>query len=235
MKTSISSKLRNLVPAALVFVTVGFLASCTSSNKVASSFGKRKYTHGHFSDPVAKVKTNYKPAGPALAIAQPKGVDTKNTPAVQKFNSNTTTVATSDNKATAPVAATNSVTKAKHGLLNINLSKSSGLSISSGSTTLSLSSNNVSLKENSTNSQAGYNEHGSSSSDSGMNHYLKMCLLFLAIWLICILLEIVFAVGTATTGSAGSFGLAVLFGLIGWICFIVSIVFFILWLVDISK
>jgi hypothetical protein len=46
--------------AGLVVIT--FLVSCSSSNQLASSFGKRKYMKGHFSDPVSSIKGKLKPA-----------------------------------------------------------------------------------------------------------------------------------------------------------------------------
>jgi hypothetical protein len=233
MLTTSISKLRKLVPALFILLAVAFLSSCNSSNKVASSFGKRKYTKGHFSDPIAKLKMEYKPSNTAaLSMAQPKKVEVKNTPAVQKSNTNASTTVAANNKATNAVANT-AGTQTRHEALKVHSSKSTGISIAYNK--LLTTSEKLGATTTQDNSVAGYNEHGSaSSSSSGMNHYLKMCLIFLAIWLICILLVVVFAVGSVASGGTG-FGAAVLFDLIAWICFLVSVVFFILWLIDISK
>jgi hypothetical protein len=52
-------------------VLMSFLVSCGSSNQLASSFGKRKYMKGHFSDQIASIKTKYKASN---IIAEPAPV-----------------------------------------------------------------------------------------------------------------------------------------------------------------
>src|SRR5271154_1061058 len=62
MPVSNHSKIIRFSQFILLFGAITFLSYCTSSPKTASNFGKRKYTKGHFSNPVAKVKTEYNPS-----------------------------------------------------------------------------------------------------------------------------------------------------------------------------
>ncbi len=39
-----------------LFIAIALLLGCTSTHKVASSFSKRRYTKGHFYDPISKLK-----------------------------------------------------------------------------------------------------------------------------------------------------------------------------------
>jgi hypothetical protein len=52
--------MRETLKVFLFFCLIAFLSSCTSSNKLAFSFSKRKYTKGHFSDAIKKVKVDNK-------------------------------------------------------------------------------------------------------------------------------------------------------------------------------
>ena len=90
MITKIYSQSRKLFPFALVAFAVAMLASC-SSTQVASSFSKRKYTNGRFSDPVAKVKTDFKRSNTTTvslpATQTDNGIVTNNQVAKNKKNS----------------------------------------------------------------------------------------------------------------------------------------------------
>ena len=78
-------KAQKLFKVLFLFGIVGFFAYCTSStNKLASSFSKRKYTKGHFSDPVAKTNLDYSPYGANITLApknQLQAPPVENTPA----------------------------------------------------------------------------------------------------------------------------------------------------------
>jgi len=63
-------KVQKLFKVLFLLGLVGFFAYCTSSNnKMASSFSKRKYTKGHFSDPVAKANLDYSIYGANSKVA----------------------------------------------------------------------------------------------------------------------------------------------------------------------
>lgn len=63
MKVRFPSYFENFAKMLLLVVVVLAIAQCNTSNKVASSFAKRKYTPGRYLDPNATTNGDYAPAG----------------------------------------------------------------------------------------------------------------------------------------------------------------------------
>ena len=209
------------VSIVLLMVIVTFVFSCNSGNTVASNFGKRKYTRGHFNDPVAKVKTNYSTGTPSAALSQP--IISENNwvenPLPVKSSSlekpdfgtpgSTNQVNLTPNKPAIPTTAKNNNPESK---------------------------NNVSLNENSTTGYEHPYEHGD------QNHIYRrggsdQAGTYLTVWLVCLALAIIclllFAAAASSIGSSG-IGAGCLLLTLSGLGFILAIVFFILWIVAIA-
>jgi hypothetical protein len=61
MRQEHTSLTMKFVISLFLFIAISLLPSCKSSHKSISSFSKRKYTKGHFYNPVAKLYLIYKP------------------------------------------------------------------------------------------------------------------------------------------------------------------------------
>ncbi len=94
----------------LPVVISGVLASCSSSTKVASSFGKRKYTRGFFFDRPSKPVT---PANATASVVLPKS--NKTTTAIVTAQNNvvnpTSSVTTNNTISIAPISIVNHLKK----------------------------------------------------------------------------------------------------------------------------
>ncbi len=157
MITKNKLKIRNFLPLLVVASAVMFLASCSSGNKFASSFNKRHYTKGHFSDPVAKVKTDYNTSTAATMthkVAKPAEI--KDAPATH-----TNKAGINNNTQTPPVtvAANSNHKSGKNSSITVHSSKSKGLSVTKGSS------------NNSQNSTQKENTISKSESEGGDTHY----------------------------------------------------------------
>jgi hypothetical protein len=211
MITTIYSKSRKLFPFALVAFAIAILASCSSSNQFASSFGKRKYTTGHFSDPVAKVKTDNKPGISNTIVQTTNGTNNAvaSNNVLTKTEKTVVKVPFSAQKNKPQVAKTTSTPNPV------------GLVIAK--TPLVNSSDNVSLKESS-NYQASQmaSSSGYDGGNSGGRHH------YLGAFFICLLLWLLFGLIYLIT-------LGPLVGFLAVICFIAAVVYFILWLVTLAS
>jgi hypothetical protein len=217
MFTTIYSKSRKLFPIALVAFAVAMLASCSSSNQFASSFSKRKYTPGHFSDPVAKVKQGNANTATAAIIVDNKveannTLLTKNEKATVKTNFSTP-AKPANVKNDKPVAtALKTLKQHVFGITKAPVNTSSNLSLQQTSTIQDTPA---------------YGDHGGGG-DRPHHHYLLDCLLCLLLWLVFIILAAASAVG----GSGAGLGL---FAILAYIAAIAALVFFILWIVEIAS
>ncbi len=226
MRTKHLHQLKNFFKFTLLFGAVAFLSYCTTSPKTASNFGKRKYTHGHFSDPVAKVKMEYKPsAEPNLAPtthANPSE-NTANNLLVKPSDKN-------NSKPTFTAKATNSVTPSG------NRPKQEAGTIAKNESAAS-ANNNISLKVNSGVSAYPYveqghpYEHGGGDRSSGL---LVAWLLALGVSVLCYLLLIAYA-ASAASGTSVTAGVGCFLVIFGTFAFIAAIVLFILWIIAISR
>ena len=223
MLTKHFSKVRNLLRVTLLFGVVALLSYCTSSPKTASSFGKRKYTKGHFSDPVAKVKMEYKPYDEdkiATSTQAAKSVGTENT----------TLTKISDKK--KEIIGTYVAAAKKVETVVEKQAKSIGHAIAKSPLVVAT---NLSLKENSVSNSYPYVEHGyihEHGDDNKKSTYLLIWIIALVVSLLCLLIAAAaFSITTSTAGCSTGCILLSISSLAG----LVAIIFFILWLVALSS
>ena len=209
----------------MLFGAVVALSYCTTAPKTASSFGKRKYTKGHFSDPVAKIKTEYSPYSENNTMASPQpnqkeDVDKSNfiNKSEKKDIKANFTAATQTLKTTI----SNQVKQTVGAIAN-NIASSGN--------------NNVSLKENSSVSSQPYDPGGhpyQHEENNKASTYLLAWLISIIVALICFFLFVGEANNIANGGSAAvSTGCLLLTLMV--IAFIAAIVFLILWIVALSN
>jgi len=185
-------------------ITVLFSA-CSSSNQIASSFGKRKYTKGHITSPIVKLKTEYKSYTITAPVIPLQKVSVENT--------TLTKTATADVKANFSAPSKSSIVFNQPGKSPLN-------AITKNAETNT--KDNVSLLENSTNainiaSGVGYQDHNG---NAHRHHYLLD-------FFLCLLLFIVF--GLLALSALSGF-----FGVLSWLFGIAAVVFFILWIVSLT-
>lgn len=203
-------KAQKLFKVLFLFGVVGFFAYCTSStNKMASSFSKRKYTKGHFSDPVAKTNPEYLPYGSNIPAAA------KNHLQAQVADNHTSTTDTKTNfNSPAKTASSNSV----------EITKSSSISYK----------NNVSLKEN-----LPYNPYHHYNDDNSHDSHSSNASTLLVAWLVCLgvalLCLLLFSSEATTVATGASVGAGCLLLTLMTLAAIASIVLFILWIVAIAQ
>lgn len=222
MFTIIYSNSRKLFPIAFIAFALTILASCSSSNQLVSSFSKRKYTNGHFSDPAAKLNTSKKPGNSRLI---------ENVVKQTVINSN---LLTQNQEEYIKVnfghpVKSNFVKKDNPASRYLRTLKKTAFTITQSSASNSTNSN-VSLKETPTiQDSPSYSDHGGN--DGGghyHHHYLLDCLLCVLLWLIFIIL----AAASVVSGSGAGLGL---FAILAYIAAIAALVFFILWIVDLAS
>ena len=225
MLTTIYSKSGKLFPIALVVFAIAFLASCSSSNQFASSFSKRKYTNGHFSDPVAKVKASDKPGN--------YNSSNLNTRVTNNLVANNAVIHQNQEKAikvnfSHPVKS-EYAKKDKPAIASIVKFKNDIFSV----TKSQVADNNApyaAFRETSTiQDSPAYGDHGGNGGrENGHHHYLLDCLLCILLWLVFLIL----AAASVVSGSGACLGL---FAILAYIAAIAALVFFILWIVDIAS
>jgi hypothetical protein len=177
------------------------LASCMST----SQFASRKYTKGHFSDPIAKVNVDLIPSGSntpntVAQVSPSKTVSTQNT--------KTTKVAVVETKNTAP----------KQGLTFTTKEKSVKVAVGAPAATYK---DNVSLSENSV---TGVTDHHGDGGGDEHHGYLWKALVCLLVAILLTILAAVVAVG----GAIGLGAVLYIFAVIFWIAFLVFCVLAIL-------
>ena len=205
-------KAQKLFKVLFLFGIVGFFAYCTSStNKLASSFSKRKYTKGHFSDPVAKTNLDYSPYGANITLAPKNQLQAP------------------------PVENTPAAVNEKAGI------KGTAKSISSKGNEITKSpvisyKNNVSLKEN-----MPYNPYHHYGDDNGHDQHSSSGSSFLLAWILCLIASVIcflLLVADAASfgaGIGGGLGAGCVLYVLGGFLFIAAVVLFILWIVTIVK
>ncbi|HTA27421.1 MAG TPA: hypothetical protein VK809_06520, partial [Bacteroidia bacterium] len=199
---------------------------CTSSPKTASNFGKRKYTKGHFADPVAKVKMEYKPYDDSTISPGTHATPSEN-------SDNTAVTKYSDKKDVQPGFTTKPTNVAPpFG----SQPKQEAYSIAKNPSSAN-PENNVSLKENSTVNAYPYVEQSHPYERSGNDNssgLLIAWILALAISVLCYLLLIAYITSVAT-GASATAGTGCLLVVLGTFAFVAAIVLFILWVVALSR
>ena len=207
------SNLKKLMPLAILAIVFSMLASCSSSNQVASSFSKRKYLAGHYSDPIAKVRVEIKNAVNVASSDTKEAVNNSKIALNKEESKISESYAVAEqksgNKAVQPYQAskhslqknvTNEIAAAADGKKNVNTIEQ----------TSSISS------PDSVEKTAG---------DGGHHHYLGLFFLCLLLGLVFLLLAAVSVVG----GSAAGLGL---FAILAYIMWIAAIIFLILWIIS---
>ncbi len=205
-------------------LTVVLFSYCTTYNNVASSFGKRKYTKGHFFESVPKINTAYN------AGSQNTTVKSEANPQNEvSFNKSLITNTTNAVKAifTAP-ATTATVKESTH-------KKAIEEAATIAKSTSPVATENVSKKESSSNDPyVGQNNHVYKHDDSKQGTFLAGWLICLALSLLLVLLFVNWA-DTANVNNNSTAGTGCIFGLLLLLSLIGTIVFFILWVVSLSS
>jgi hypothetical protein len=211
------SNLRKLIPFAIVAIVITMLASCSSSNQMASSFSKRKYMPGRFSDPIAKVKT-----GAANTIASVAN-DTKNV--VNEIK----TLAKAE-KTTEPSA----IAQAKPVYIKADKPKlaakaSAQSHLAAKAVVMAVDKKEVNSTEQTSSVYASPNSLESTMSDNGGHHH------YFGYFLICLLLMLLFLILAAGSAVSGSGGGALLFVLLYIFAGIAALVFLVLWIINLAS
>jgi hypothetical protein len=208
------SNLKKLMPVAILAIVFSMLASCSSSNQFASSFSKRKYMTGHYSDPIAKVKVearnavNIASSDIKEAVSESKITLNKEDGKISESNT-TANQKLSNYKAVQPVLAS------KH---SSQKSVTNGLAAANGK-------KNVSTIEQNSSTTSSPDSVEKTAGEGGHHHYLGLFFLCLLLGLIFLLLAAVSVVG----GSAAGLGL---FAILAYIMWIAAIVFLVLWIIS---
>ena len=195
------------------------LASCSSSNQFASSFSKRKYTTGHFSDPVAKVKAPNVNAS-VLTVTGNNDLPVNN-------------VQLAKNEKPAPKADFNSPAKSGHVAEKNNSVFALMKTVKQGMYRIAKvpvnSEGNISLKGNSSiQDSPAMGDHGGGGGGSTHRPYLLYCLL-------CILLMLVFFILAAASVVSGSGGGLVFWAYLAYFAGLAATVFFVLWIIQLAS
>ena len=214
MKLPSDFKLAKNISMVLLMVAVAFIFSCNSGSKIASSFGKRKYTKGHFYDPIAKVKTGFWKSHPTTLVSE-QGV----AQAPQIDNSTLT--------------KTNSATAKPHfaAWANTHLLPAKKVKTTGSPPVTATSSNSDNISQNISSQDFPLQaDHMYSQDVDNMQHT------YLLGWIICLAIVLLLFLILAAIGSGTFVNLlgCLYIGLI-FIFFVGAITFFILWLVAIAK
>ena len=222
MITKYFSKTGNFFKFVFLCLAIAFLPYCSSSDRGASSFAKRKYTKGHFSDPVAKVKTDYKSYGAATTVSpvnhlQNTGVE--NTP----FTKTTASANNID-------ANSNHANRDKQNTTGgINISKSPAVY---GNGNASLKESSASLADHPYDHGGGHMYQHGDGDRAGT--YLLVWILCLAGAILCFLL--LATLSASSVGAGGSeLGAGCFLLSFSTLLFIAALVFFILWIIELTK
>lgn len=228
MNTNNFATVKKIFIFTLFCIGVTMLSYCTSSGgRGASSFAKRKYTKGHFSDPVAKVKTQYK------SYDAPK--ITANTPkSATEYQAGKPGINPS---ASVPEASGN-ISSNKSGK-KADIYSQSSVTPDNSSTPVA-GNNDASVTDNSEAKPWGDHNYGDMHRDDhhggGPGGLLLGWILCLVGSLLCILIYVAIIAGSASA-SAGTAAIGtgcILFTLSG-LLFIAAIVLFVLWIVALSR
>ncbi len=228
MKKQLGTGIANLSKILFLFAALMVIAQCNTSNKVASGFGKRKYTPGRYTDQTARINGSYTPAGPGSEV-QAAGARTDAKP-VSPSGSNASPIPAA-HPLTAPVPP-----------LVIAAERKLGVNILSGNTKTDNGNAAISLKESASHKlQIPHDPRGDYSRDSDNSarkqaSYLTAWLVCLGITIICwlVLLGELNSTANSPTYSNG-YGTGCVLGLIGTFAFIAAVVFFILWIIAIAS
>ncbi|HTA83586.1 MAG TPA: hypothetical protein VK783_11645 [Bacteroidia bacterium] len=212
----IYSNLKKLMPVAILAIVFSMLASCSSSNQFTSSFSKRKYMTGHYSDPVAKVKVEIR------NTANVASTDVKEAVSESKMSLNKEVGKISESYTAADQKLSNY--KAVQPAL---VSKhSSEKNMTNGLTAAADSKKNVNtIEQNSSATSSPDSIEKTTGDGGGHHHYLGLFFLCLFLGLIFLLLAAASVVG----GSAAGLGL---FAILAYLMWVAAIVFLILWIIS---
>jgi hypothetical protein len=198
----------------LLFGAIALLPYCTSSPKTASNFGKRKYTKGHFSDRVAKVKTEYRPSENNSTITST--INNEHAVNLDDIISKSTTHSSGlKPNFSLPVSYGNQSSNQPESIPN-SVSKSGTVS----------SAGKVSQSQNSSDfPRGGYADRIYNGPDAHT---------YLISWIVCILAGIILILLASILGfSEATLGLGCLLVVASVIFFAAAVVFFVLWLITI--
>ncbi len=199
---------RNISKFLFVSVAIGFLSSCMSTTQFAS----RKYTKGHFSDPIAKVNVDLLPSGANTAVAASGETQAK------------TIIAQNTKKsvASAPVAETRLNTAPKQQVSFTRQAKSVKIALANSPSVTN--KDNVSLSDNAITAVTDHHDSGNGGSGSGH--------VWLRYALICLIIALIATIVGAIVFFGGAFLLAYLLYVIAGVAWLGFVIFMILWLVE---
>ncbi len=199
-----------------LLLTVVLFSYCTTYNTV-TSFGKRKYTKGHFFEPVPKVNTAYTSGGPDITVNTESNM-AKETGETLSFIKRTARLGKALFKEMTSTAGANETTDKKGVQQATAIAKS----------TNTFTTTTISQKENSLNDPyAGHNDHIYKHDDSKKGKYLTLWIVLLGLFFICGALFGTTDWATATT-TQGEFGC--IFAVLSFVFLIMFIVYLVLWL-----
>ena len=206
----------------LLFCVVNLLSFCTSSIKTAS-FGKRKYTKGHFSDPIGKVRTKFNPGSTPISISN----ETKGGEAI-KIATDRRVGSTFDSNYTLLKMPTENKVAFTHKITPIIAAISSGALFLSKPPFLdkarSSFTETINAKQDNSNEISGSSYDEGKSARSGTRFIYALSCLHLAMTFYLLLL-------LANLGGSGCLGCLMLWGAI--LFGVVGVIYLILWLVSI--
>ena len=216
MKTFYTN-LRKLTPIVVTAIILSMLASCSSSNQMASSFSKRKYMPGHFSDPIAKVKTEAVNTIASAANSTKKVVDEIKTIAKTEEKNVAQPVAVAQVKATP--SKTNKPRVATKTLSQNHVAAKLAVAVDTKNTSMQETSATYSSPSSLENVQHDSGEH---------HHYFLYFLLSLLAMILFLILA-----AASVVGSSGS-------GFFLWIALyyiagIAALVFLVMWIISLAS
>ena len=201
------------------------LTYCTSNGgRLASSFNKRHYTKGHFSDPVGKVNTTYKNyKKPAIASTTPKQEST-----------------TPNEKAQSASSGNNTSEGVQNNSNSTNTKQATATTVNDNNNAPVTGDNNASAEENASasNPAVDYTGHGDrmAGPPNNANGLLLGWILCLGLAILIIVIYYAILIGGISTGGAGT-GIAAgcIVFVLATMLFIAAIVLFVLWIVAIAR
>jgi hypothetical protein len=180
---------------------------------MASSFSKRRYTPGHFSNSIAKVNTDVKkdkPAAVSLPVAENGAIVSPNTP-IAKNEKNIV-------KPNFAISATKPVNRNEKPVYAVSNTFKKGITGLAKAVSANAEHNLTTYQPAPIETVAAYGDHNGGGGGEG-HHYLRKCFLCLLLWVIFGLLWLI------TFGP--------ILGFLAWLFFVLAVVFLILWVVTV--
>ncbi len=230
MKIKITAELRKTLRLLIFFSGIIVISQCNTSNKVASSFDKRKYTPGHFSDLTAKVNDISTPSGTAGSI-QSMDESVINQDGNKPPSADITNLDKKDMTRTSPVIPQFIIAIQKRLGMNF-LINGAEVNSKSANSTLKASASSQLLTPHDPHDDY---SRGGNHINGNANSYLTAWLVCLGVALICWLLLLSWINQSINGTTNTNYGSGCAFLLIGALASIAAVVLFILWIVALAS